>query len=120
LQKFIKFLHANLFFYFLNFFFFFFFLVGLGFELKAFYLQTRCSTSLAILEMGGLTTLYLSWLQTSTLPISACQEARIIGRHKPLAPSQDFQLCRNRTKFKFFLVTIIVTFSPLMKNIIFV
>jgi hypothetical protein len=70
------------------FFFFFFFLVRLGFELRAFCLQSRyCTTwaippvhfALFILEMGVFQTICLSWPLTVILLISASQVARIIG-----------------------------------------
>jgi hypothetical protein len=63
-------------------------LVGLGFELRALSLQSRCFTTwatppvhfaLVILEMGVLSTSCPSWLQTTILPISDSQIAKITG-----------------------------------------
>jgi hypothetical protein len=60
--------------------------VGLGFELRALHLQSRCSTSwetpighfaLIVLEMGVLRTICLGWPPTVILLIPASQVARI-------------------------------------------
>jgi hypothetical protein len=66
----------------------FFFLMGLGFEIRDWCLQSRCFTTwatppvhfgLVILELGVSWTVCLSDPQTLILPISASQVARIIG-----------------------------------------
>jgi hypothetical protein len=68
--------------------FFFFFLIGLGFELRALHLQSRHSTTwtispvhfaLIIFGDGVLQTICPDWPQTTILPISTSQRARIIG-----------------------------------------
>jgi hypothetical protein len=65
-----------------------FLLVGLGFELRALHLQSRCSTAwatppvhfaLVILEMGVPWTICPGWPWTVILPISTSQVARITG-----------------------------------------
>jgi hypothetical protein len=63
-----------------------FFLLGLGFELRASLLQSRCSTTgitplihfALILEMGVLRTICPGWPRTLILLISASQVTRII------------------------------------------
>jgi hypothetical protein len=61
---------------------------GLGFELRASRLQSRCCTTwatppvhfaLVLLEMGVSWTIFLGWPQTEILPILASQVARITG-----------------------------------------
>jgi hypothetical protein len=82
---------------------FFFFCLGLGFELRASQLQSRCSTAgatppvrfaLVILEMRVSRTICLSWPRTIILPISASQVARITGvSHQLLVTCFYFIFC---------------------------